>query len=48
MKSNLNFKIIDPNTKTQLENALVDIVVEQLIRKEDQELERVHSNCKTC
>ena len=24
MKSNVNFKIINPNTKTQLENALID------------------------
>ena len=48
MKSNLNFKIIDPNTKTQLENALVDIVVQQLIRKEDEKSKCVHSNYKTC
>ena len=48
MKSNVNFKIIDPNTKTQLENALVDIVVQQLIRREEEKSECVHSNCKTC
>ena len=48
MKSNVNFKIIDPNTKTQLENALVDLVVQQLIRKEDEKSESVHSNNKTC
>lgn len=48
MESNVNFKIIDPNTKTQLENALVDLVVQQLIRKEDEKSECVHSNYKTC
>lgn len=48
MKSNVNFIIIDPNTKTQLENALVDLVVQQLIRKEDEKSESVHSNYKTC
>lgn len=35
MKSNVNFKIINPNTKEQVEDILIDIVVQQLIRKEE-------------
>lgn len=48
MKSNVNFKIINPNTKTQLENALIDIVVQQLIRKDEEDSEYIDDNNKTC
>lgn len=48
MKSNVNFKIINPNTKTQLENALVDIVVQQLIRKDEENSEYIKNIDKTC
>lgn len=48
MKSNVNFKIINPNTKTQLENALIDIVVQQLIRKDEEDSEYIEDKIKTC
>lgn len=46
MKSNVNFKIINPNTKTQLENALIDMIVQQLIRKDEEELEYIDEKMK--
>lgn len=48
MKSNVKFKIINPNTKTQLENALVDIVAQQLIRKDEEDSEYIENIDKTC
>ena len=48
MKSNVNFKIINPNTKIQLENALIDIIVQQLIRKDEEDSEYIDDNNKTC
>lgn len=46
MKSNVKFKIVDPNTKIQLENALVDIVVQQLIRKDEENSEYIDETIK--
>lgn len=46
MKSNVNFKIINPNSKTQLENALIDMIVQQLIRKDEEELEYIDEKMK--
>ena len=48
MKSNVNFKIINQNTKTQLENALIDMVVQQLIRKDEENSEYIEDKIKTC
>ena len=48
MKSNVNFKIINPNTKTQLENVLIDMVVQQLIRKDEEDSEYIDDNKETC
>lgn len=48
MKSNVNFKIVNPNTRTQLENALIDIVVQQLIRKDEEDSEYIENTNKTC
>lgn len=48
MKSNVNFKIINPNTKTQLENALIDMVVQQLIRKDEENSEYIEDKIETC
>lgn len=48
MKSNINFKIVNPNTRTQLENALIDIVVQQLIRKDEEDSEYIENTNKTC
>lgn len=48
MKSNVNFKIINPNTKTQLENALIDMVVQQLIRNDEENSEYIEDKIKTC
>ena len=48
MKSNVNFKIINPNTKTQLENALIDMVVQQLIRKDEENSEYIEDKNKNC
>ena len=46
MKSNVNLKIINPNSKTQLENALIDMIVQQLIRKDEEELEYIDEKMK--
>ena len=48
MKSNVNFKIVNPNTRTQLENALIDIVVQQLIRKDEEDPGYIENTNKTC
>lgn len=48
MKSNVNFKIINPNTKTQLENALINMVVQQLIRNDQENWEYIEDKNKTC
>ena len=47
MVSDIKFKIIDYNKSTQLENALVDIVVQQLIRKEES-LDYIREENETC
>lgn len=36
MNSVINIKIVDPNNKKTLEKALEDMVVQQLIRKEEE------------
>jgi len=36
MNSVINIKIVDPNNKRTLEKALEDMVVQQLIRKEEE------------
>lgn len=48
MVSNVKFKIIDYNKSTQLENALVDIVVQQLIREEEKNLDYIGKEDETC
>lgn len=47
MISKVKYKIIDSNRNIQLENALVDIIVQQLIRKEES-LAYIEEENKTC
>lgn len=47
MISKVKFKIIDSNKNNQLENVLVDIIVQQLIRKEES-LDYILEENETC
>lgn len=39
MNSIVNIKITNPNTKQQLENALENMIIQQLIKNEEEKME---------
>lgn len=44
MNSTINIKIINPNTKQQLENALENMIIQQLIKNEEEKMENCTYN----